>query len=536
MKATNILLALSLVLASSLASHAQVGIGTASPAASSVLDLTSTTKGFLPPRMTATERAAIGSPENGLIVYQTDGSVGLWVYNGSTSTWTLSTAANTAATVTNVAAGTIAAVTVQGALNELDSEKAGLASPTFTGTVTAPTFDGDLTGDVTGDLIGNAATATLASTVTTNADLLGEVTSSGNSTTIVSGAVTTDKIASGAVTTAKILDANVTYAKVQNVSGPDKVLGRTTAGAGVIEEIATTGSGDVVRATSPTLVTPVLGAATGTSLSVSDQLTSTVATGTAPLVVTSTTPVANLNIGGNAATATLASTVTTNADLSGAVVSTGNTTSLGTFTSTELSTALFDKTGTGVAVFADSPILLTPDLGTPSFLEGTNITGTAAGLTAGTVTTNADLSGAVVSTGNTTSLGAFSSADLAGALSDETGTGVAVLQTSPTLVTPKIGTNGTAVTEIIMNSQAAVIATVIIRNSTTEVTYPVANVTAGATAFVSFDAALNAGNYVAYTRTTGGNVIVGYGNATTGGNTNQNLSANATNIKITVIQ
>ena len=40
------------------------------------------------------------------------------------------------------------------------------------------------------------------------------------------------------------------------------------------------------------------------------QLTSTVATGTAPLVVTSTTPVTNLNIGGNAATATTATTAT----------------------------------------------------------------------------------------------------------------------------------------------------------------------------------------------------------------------------------
>ena len=112
------------------------------------------------------------------------------------------------------------------------------------------------------------------------------------------------------MTTAKIVDANVTYAKIQNVSATDKVLGRVSAGAGVIEEIATTVSGNVVRATSPTLVTPVIGAATGTSLSVTGQLTSTVATGTAPLVVTSTTPVANLSIGGNAATATTATNIT----------------------------------------------------------------------------------------------------------------------------------------------------------------------------------------------------------------------------------
>lgn len=47
-------------------------------------------------------------------------------------------------------------------------------------------------------------------------------------------------IAANAVVTAKILDANVTYAKIQNVSATDKLLGRSTAGAGVIEEIALT--------------------------------------------------------------------------------------------------------------------------------------------------------------------------------------------------------------------------------------------------------------------------------------------------------
>jgi hypothetical protein len=78
-----------------------------------------------------------------------------------------------------------------------------------------------------------------------------------------------------------------------------------TSSAELAEVISNeTGSGALVLASSPTLVTPVLGAATGTSLSVSGQLTSTVAIGTAPLVVTSTTPVANLNIGGNASSAT----------------------------------------------------------------------------------------------------------------------------------------------------------------------------------------------------------------------------------------
>jgi len=83
---------------------------------------------------------------------------------------------------------------------------------------------------------------------------------------------------------------------------------------------------------------------------------------------------------------------------------------------------------------------VTPALGTPSALVGTNITGTAAGLTAGNVTTNANLTGAVTSVGNATSLGSFTSAQLATALTDETGSGANVFATSPTLVTPILGT------------------------------------------------------------------------------------------------
>jgi hypothetical protein len=102
-------------------------------------------------------------------------------------------------------------------------------------------------------------------------------------------------------------------------------------------------------------------------------------------------------------------------------------------------------TGTGSMVLATSPTLTTPALGTPSALVGTNITGTAAGLTAGNVTTNANLTGAITSTGNATLLGSFSSANLAGALTDETGTGSAVFANSPTFVTPALGTPASGV-------------------------------------------------------------------------------------------
>lgn len=50
---------------------AQVGIGTNTPDASSILDITSTEKGFLPPRMTTIERDAISAPAAGLMIYNT---------------------------------------------------------------------------------------------------------------------------------------------------------------------------------------------------------------------------------------------------------------------------------------------------------------------------------------------------------------------------------------------------------------------------------------------------------------------------------
>lgn len=116
--------------------------------------------------------------------------------------------------------------------------------------------------------------------------------------------------------------------------------------------------------------------------------------------------------------------------------------------SAQLSILLSDETGIGTAVFSDSPVLTTPNLGTPSTLVGTNITGTASGLTAGNVTTNANLTGAITSVGNAASLGLFTSASLLGALTDETGTGSSVFSISPTFTgitnfDDLVGTNAT---------------------------------------------------------------------------------------------
>ncbi len=72
-------------------SSGNIGIGTTTPNASAKLELSSTTQGFLPPRMTATQASAISSPAKSLMLYVTDTngtftSAGLWIY---TTSWKL---------------------------------------------------------------------------------------------------------------------------------------------------------------------------------------------------------------------------------------------------------------------------------------------------------------------------------------------------------------------------------------------------------------------------------------------------------------
>jgi hypothetical protein len=71
----------SFVLLLSTFSFAQVGIGTTSPNASTILELSSTSKGFLLPRMSTEQRNAISSPAEGLTFYNTNLGC-LETYNG----------------------------------------------------------------------------------------------------------------------------------------------------------------------------------------------------------------------------------------------------------------------------------------------------------------------------------------------------------------------------------------------------------------------------------------------------------------------
>ena len=110
---------------------------------------------------------------------------------------------------------------------------------------------------------------------------------------VTANSVITSNITDANITTAKILDDNVTYAKIQNVSATDRILGRDSSGAGVIEEItpanlrtmlnvadgANVGGGKVLQVLTDTTTTQVeisgtSQTATGLSIAITPSATS----------------------------------------------------------------------------------------------------------------------------------------------------------------------------------------------------------------------------------------------------------------------
>lgn len=112
-----------------------------------------------------------------------------------------------------------------------------------------------------------------------------------------------------------------------------------------------------------------------------------------------------------------------------AALGTGMATWWATPSSANLRGTLSDETGTGAAVFADTPTLVTPILGTPTSGTLTNATG---------LPVSTGISG--LGSGVATALATPSSANLRSAVTDETGTGVAVFNDTPTLIAPLLGT------------------------------------------------------------------------------------------------
>lgn len=172
---------------------ASIGINTDSsqPDASAMLDVKSSTSGFLPPRMTAVQRAAIVTPATGLIVYQTDGTMGLYSYNGSawvqvgagSVTSVSGTAPVSVATGTTTPAISMAKATasVDGYLAAADfttfAAKGGGSVTSVSGTAPISVANGTTTPAITLGTVGVANGGTGAITLAANNVLLGNGTS-----------------------------------------------------------------------------------------------------------------------------------------------------------------------------------------------------------------------------------------------------------------------------------------------------------------------------------------------------------------------
>jgi hypothetical protein len=285
---------------------------------SAMLDVKSNNQGILIPRVAST--TSITSPVVGLLIFQTTPPIGFYYYDGATWDY-LQNSAN---------------VTLQG--NTFNGNNQ-LVQLNVTGKL--PALDGSL---LTNLPAGAAAAGSLT----------------------------------GITLASNVVNASITKLSALASNG----IVTTNGGTGALSVTLATGSGSVVLATSPTLVTPALGTPSA--------LVGTNITGTA----------ANLTAGN----------VTTDANLTGDVTSSGNATTIansnigGNHIASALQLASSGITGAGNVVLATFPTLVSPSLGTPSALVGTNISGTAANLTAGAVTTNANMTGDVTSGGNATTI------------------------------------------------------------------------------------------------------------------------------------
>lgn len=337
------------------------------------------------------------------------------------------------------------------------------------GNVTATSFIGAVTGTASGNLVAGGALGTpssgtatnltgtaaglTAGHVTTNANLTGPVTSTGNATAIANGAISNAMLANSAVANlsgtnsgdqtnitghasldlalaggtlsgALILNADpatalgaATKQYVDNVAaGLDpkpSVLCATTAnitlsGEQTLDGVLTSASRVLVKNQTAPAENGIYVSASGSWTRATDMNLWSEVPGAFCFVEQGTVCadcgfVCTSNSGGTIGTTAIAFTQFSGA---GSVTAGTGISVTGTQVSIDSTVVTLSGSQTLTNKILTSPTMTAPALGTPASGVATNLTGTAAGLTAGNVTTNANLTGDVTSSGNAATIAA----------------------------------------------------------------------------------------------------------------------------------
>jgi hypothetical protein len=269
----------------SVPAFAQIGIGTKTPAPSAALEVTSSTnnKGILIPRITATQKDAITSPAQGLLVYQTTAPIGFYYYTGTS--WKLMA-------IQTDLAGKVDKVDGK----DLSSNDYSIAEKTKLAAIT-----GTNTGDQT-TITGNAGTATKLAT----ARNINGVAFDGSADITIAAAASAEQL-TGTTLKSTVTGSSLTsVGTLGNLTVTNPIAGSVTGNAATATKLAASKNINGVAFDGSTDITIATAASaeqlTGTTLKSTVTGSSLTSVGTLGNL-TVTNPIAG-SVTGNAATAT----------------------------------------------------------------------------------------------------------------------------------------------------------------------------------------------------------------------------------------